>query len=182
MSNPTGPSRTKREPVPEPDRYMDSSEQRRTHRLTITAPLASCVLAATLYMLTLPWLPKVWVSHVDGQGTLTYAPHWPLALVSLLAAALAFVISRLLVREHTQAGHWHDLEKGIVVAVLSAGYGFLVALLATVAASVGRAPEELGTGLIGLGLLGFVLGLIGAIAVHTPALPRARVDRWTPHY
>lgn len=182
MSIPSKPSRANDAFEAELGRYLDVNERRCTRRLVITAPLTSWILAAVLYLLSLPLLPQVWVSHVDGQGDFAYAPHWPLALVSLLATAIAFGVSWLLVREHTRAGHWHDMEKGIVVVVLSAGYGFLIALLATVAASVGRTAEQIGPSLIGVGLLGFVLGLLGSIAVHTPALPRARADRWTPRY
>ena len=170
---------------PEADagRYLDAVELRRTRRLTVAAPLTAWLLTVALYMVAMPWIPRVWASHVDGEGVVSHAPHWPVALVGVLAAAAAFGAGWLLVWEHTRAGHWHDLEKGIVVAVISAGYGFLAAVLATVLASLGRTPpQEAGSDLIGAGLLGFVVGVIGAIAVHTPALPRARVDRWTPRY
>ncbi|MEV4900525.1 hypothetical protein AB0K08_04190 [Citricoccus sp. NPDC055426] len=166
------------------DRHLDAGEQRRTRGLTRTAPAAAVALVVALYAAAAAsgLMPLLWVSHVDGRGNAQYSAHWPLVSVALAAAAVAFVVGWLLAREHAQAGHWHDLEKGLVVVAFGTGYGLLGVVVANVAASLGRPAATAGQEQLGLALLGFVLAFILAAVVYTTALPKARVDRWTPRY
>ncbi len=63
--------------VTELGRYLNAGEKLRMRRLMVTVPLIPCLLAAAVYVVALRWLPPVWVSHIGGQGELTYTP--PLA-------------------------------------------------------------------------------------------------------
>ncbi|GGO40526.1 hypothetical protein GCM10010977_02940 [Citricoccus zhacaiensis] len=173
-----------RSPDRTPGRYLDAGERRRAVRLTRTVPAAAIALVVALYAAAAAsgMMPLQWVSHVDGRGNAQYSAHWPLVTAAVAAAAVAFVVGWLLAREHAQAGHWHDLEKGIVVAAYGTGHGLLGVVIANIAASLGRPAATAGQEQMGLALLGFVLAFIAAAVVYTATLPKARGDRWTPRY